>query len=77
MHDPNTAASVVLCPQVTSLIAKEVAGSLQGVTAGLAHIFIQHTSASLTINENACSGGGLGPAGQPRLLRQRCPGMVA
>lgn len=28
---------------------------LQGYTVGLAHIFIKHTSASLTINENADS----------------------
>lgn len=43
-------------PQVTSHIAREIAGSLQGLKAGLAHVFIQHTSASLTINENADPG---------------------
>jgi secondary thiamine-phosphate synthase enzyme len=41
------------CHLVTSLIQREIASSLQGIKVGLAHIFIQHTSASLTINENA------------------------
>ncbi|EFN53495.1 hypothetical protein CHLNCDRAFT_32143 [Chlorella variabilis] len=41
------------CHLVTSHIVREVSGSLAGVKVGLAHIFIQHTSASLTINENA------------------------
>ncbi|PRW61568.1 UPF0047 -like [Chlorella sorokiniana] len=41
------------CHLVNSLIQREIASSLQGIKVGLAHIFIQHTSASLTINENA------------------------
>ncbi|KAL4853157.1 hypothetical protein ACK3TF_005850 [Chlorella vulgaris] len=41
------------CHLVTSHIVREVSSSLSGVKIGLAHIFIQHTSASLTINENA------------------------
>lgn len=38
------------------LITPEVVGAipeLQAVRAGLLHVFIQHTSASLTVNENA------------------------
>lgn len=38
------------------LITEEVERALpelRGVTAGVLHVFIQHTSASLTINENA------------------------
>src|SRR5262245_21259862 len=38
------------------LITREVMDALpevQGVGVGLLHVFIQHTSASLTINENA------------------------
>ena len=38
------------------LITKEIVGEIpqiKQIEAGLAHIFIQHTSASLTINENA------------------------
>ncbi|KAL4424231.1 hypothetical protein ABPG75_001532 [Micractinium tetrahymenae] len=41
------------CHLITDMIAREVASSLQEVKVGLAHVFIQHTSASLTINENA------------------------
>ena len=36
---------------ITAPIEKAVAVS--GVTTGLAHLFLQHTSASITINENA------------------------
>lgn len=36
---------------ITSAIAQAVAQA--GVPCGLAHIFVQHTSCSLTINENA------------------------
>ena len=38
------------------LITREVLGALPelaGISVGLLHVFIQHTSASLTINENA------------------------
>lgn len=41
------------CHLVTDLISRELGGSLREVKVGLAHVFIQHTSASLTINENA------------------------
>ena len=37
--------------QVTKYIEQEVGPSLRGINVGLCHIFIQHTSASLTINE--------------------------
>ena len=36
---------------ITDAVAKAVAGS--GVQCGLAHVFVQHTSCSLTITENA------------------------
>eukprot|EP01018_Ginkgo_biloba_P031993 Gb_13859 [translate_table: standard] len=50
--------TVVLPPQkrgchlVTSKILKEIESDLSGFKCGLAHFFLQHTSASLTINEN-------------------------
>lgn len=37
---------------ITDEILSEVP-EIQNITTGIAHIFIQHTSASLTINENA------------------------
>ena len=43
-------------PRGFHLITAEVAGQLPelaGIRIGLAHLFIKHTSASLTINENA------------------------
>lgn len=41
------------CHLVTSQITKEIGSSLSGFKMGLCNIFLQHTSASLTINENA------------------------
>lgn len=38
---------------VTSLIEREIARELQNIPTGIVHIFIQHTSASLTLNEDA------------------------
>ncbi|MDG1897228.1 MAG: secondary thiamine-phosphate synthase enzyme YjbQ [Fuerstiella sp.] len=40
------------CHLVTSHIVQEVP-EIQDVQVGLLHVFIQHTSASLTLNENA------------------------
>ncbi|XP_068481238.1 UPF0047 protein C4A8.02c-like isoform X2 [Phaseolus vulgaris] len=40
------------CHLVTSKIVKEVGQELSGFKCGLAHLFLHHTSASLTINEN-------------------------
>ncbi|WVZ20524.1 hypothetical protein V8G54_007846 [Vigna mungo] len=40
------------CHLVTSKILKEVGQELSGFKCGLAHLFLHHTSASLTINEN-------------------------
>ena len=43
-------------PRGFHLVTDEVAAGvpeLRGVEAGLAHLFIRHTSASLTLNENA------------------------
>jgi len=50
--------SIVLSPKSRGyhLITEEVIGQLEAlkqVKTGLLHLFIQHTSASLTINENA------------------------
>jgi secondary thiamine-phosphate synthase enzyme len=45
-------------PQGFHLITREVLGTipeLARISTGLLHVFIQHTSASLTINENADS----------------------
>ncbi|XP_026455733.1 uncharacterized protein LOC113356740 [Papaver somniferum] len=40
------------CHLVTPKIVKEIEQDLSGFKCGLAHFFLQHTSASLTINEN-------------------------
>ncbi|CAN1127798.1 UPF0047 protein YjbQ [Linum perenne] len=40
------------CHLVTSKILKEIERDLSQFSCGLAHLFLQHTSASLTINEN-------------------------
>ncbi|KAL5980161.1 hypothetical protein ACLOJK_036628 [Asimina triloba] len=40
------------CHLITPKILKEIEQDLSGFKCGLAHLFIQHTSASLTINEN-------------------------
>ncbi|KAK3018197.1 hypothetical protein RJ639_002890 [Escallonia herrerae] len=40
------------CHLVTPKILKEIGQDLSGFKCGLAHLFLQHTSASLTMNEN-------------------------
>ncbi|XP_039788508.1 glycerophosphodiester phosphodiesterase GDPDL7-like [Panicum virgatum] len=40
------------CHLITPKILREIEGDLSGFKCGLAHFFLQHTSASLTINEN-------------------------
>ncbi|KAB1203488.1 UPF0047 protein YjbQ [Morella rubra] len=40
------------CHLITPKITKEIAQDLSEFKCGLAHLFLQHTSASLTINEN-------------------------
>ncbi|KAG8070082.1 hypothetical protein GUJ93_ZPchr0006g45617 [Zizania palustris] len=40
------------CHLITPKILREIEGDLSGFKCGLAHLFLQHTSASLTINEN-------------------------
>ncbi|KAL8487159.1 hypothetical protein ACS0TY_023724 [Phlomoides rotata] len=40
------------CHLITSRILKEIGQDLSGFKCGLAHFFLQHTSASLTVNEN-------------------------
>ena len=41
------------CHLITSDITKAIAQDLQQIDVGLCNLFVQHTSASLTINENA------------------------
>ncbi|XP_024395457.1 uncharacterized protein [Physcomitrium patens] len=40
------------CHLITSTILKEIESDLARFKCGIAHLFLQHTSASLTINEN-------------------------
>ncbi|KAL9258102.1 UPF0047 protein YjbQ-like protein [Drosera capensis] len=40
------------CHLITPKILKEIGQDLSGFKCGLAHLFLHHTSASLTINEN-------------------------
>ncbi|CAH8266884.1 unnamed protein product [Arabidopsis lyrata] len=40
------------CHLITPKIVKEIGQDLSDFNCGLAHVFLQHTSASLTINEN-------------------------
>ncbi|PIA56936.1 hypothetical protein AQUCO_00700945v1 [Aquilegia coerulea] len=40
------------CHLITSKIVKEIEQDLSGFKCGLAHFLLQHTSASLTLNEN-------------------------
>lgn len=41
------------CHLVTDYVVREISSSLKTINVGLCHVFIQHTSASLTLNENA------------------------
>lgn len=41
------------CHLITADVLKAVQGDLSAIKIGMANLFIQHTSASLTINENA------------------------
>ncbi|XP_021813299.1 UPF0047 protein C4A8.02c [Prunus avium] len=67
VNDPNSMAAagpkwaqktITLPPQrrgchlITPKIVKEIGQELSDFNCGLAHLFLQHTSASLTINEN-------------------------
>ncbi|GJN38905.1 hypothetical protein PR202_gb27986 [Eleusine coracana subsp. coracana] len=40
------------CHLITSMIINEIKNELAEFNCGMAHLFLQHTSASLTINEN-------------------------
>lgn len=40
------------CHLITSKVLKEIGPELSEFKCGLAHLFLQHTSASLTVNEN-------------------------
>ncbi len=39
-------------PRGVHLITEKVAPHIEGITTGIAHLFLQHTSASLALNEN-------------------------
>jgi len=41
------------CHLITNDILKAVKDDMQKIDVGMANLFVQHTSASLTINENA------------------------
>lgn len=41
------------CHLITSHVQKAIGNDISGIKIGMANLFIQHTSASLTINENA------------------------
>ncbi|KAJ3030973.1 UNVERIFIED_CONTAM: hypothetical protein HDU68_007173 [Siphonaria sp. JEL0065] len=41
------------CHLITSEVLNHISEDLQKVNIGICHVFIQHTSASLTLNENA------------------------
>ncbi|KAG6504203.1 hypothetical protein ZIOFF_036534 [Zingiber officinale] len=44
------------CHLITPKIVEEIQQDLSGFKCGLAHLFLQHTSASLSVNENYDSG---------------------
>ncbi|KAK9836306.1 hypothetical protein WJX81_003872 [Elliptochloris bilobata] len=52
-HEVKLSAKRRGCHQVTSEVLKQIGGSLSEFRVGMCNIFLQHTSASLTINENA------------------------
>lgn len=52
-HEMSITAPSRGCHLITRDIEKKIGSDLKQIKVGLANIFIQHTSASLTINENA------------------------
>jgi secondary thiamine-phosphate synthase enzyme len=52
-HEISITAPSRGCHLVTDNIQKAIGSDLSNIKIGMANVFIQHTSASLTINENA------------------------
>ncbi|KAL7543161.1 hypothetical protein ACHAXR_012462 [Thalassiosira sp. AJA248-18] len=52
-HDISITAPSRGCHLITSDINKAIQSDMSNIKIGMANLFIQHTSASLTINENA------------------------
>lgn len=52
-HEISITAPSRGCHLITNDIQKEIASDLKQIKMGMCNLFIQHTSASLTINENA------------------------
>jgi len=52
-HEISITAPSRGCHLITSEVNKAISSDLSGIKIGMANLFIQHTSASLTINENA------------------------
>jgi secondary thiamine-phosphate synthase enzyme len=52
-HEISITAPSRGCHLITSTILKTIASDLPQIDIGLCNLFVQHTSASLTINENA------------------------
>lgn len=52
-HEISITAPSRGCHLITNEVTKAIRGDLEGIKIGMANLFIQHTSASLTINENA------------------------
>mmetsp|Transcript_20332 Transcript_20332/g.26686 ORF Transcript_20332/g.26686 Transcript_20332/m.26686 type:complete len:206 (+) Transcript_20332:104-721(+) len=52
-HEISITAPSRGCHLITSEINKAISNDIRGIKMGMANFFIQHTSASLTINENA------------------------
>ena len=56
MQVHQTSVKLRLFPRGCHLVTREVEealGDMGGIRSGLCHVFIKHTSASLTLNENA------------------------
>ena len=52
-HEISITAPSRGCHLITSEVNKAIQKDITGIKIGMANLFIQHTSASLTINENA------------------------
>eukprot|EP00584_Thalassiosira_punctigera_P010604 CAMPEP_0172534814 /NCGR_PEP_ID=MMETSP1067-20121228/7061_1 /TAXON_ID=265564 ORGANISM="Thalassiosira punctigera, Strain Tpunct2005C2" /NCGR_SAMPLE_ID=MMETSP1067 /ASSEMBLY_ACC=CAM_ASM_000444 /LENGTH=222 /DNA_ID=CAMNT_0013319659 /DNA_START=50 /DNA_END=718 /DNA_ORIENTATION=+ len=52
-HEISITAPSRGCHLITSEVNKAIQSDMSGIKMGMANLFIQHTSASLTINENA------------------------
>ena len=52
-HEISITAPSRGCHLITSEVNQAISSDMSNVKIGMANLFIQHTSASLTINENA------------------------